>query len=107
MSGNVAGVITGASSAIGNLIASQVPTSRTIGSPESIGALRGPLVVYSDHYAVAEEDITHRGRPLCANRRLGDLTGYVLVADADFTIPCTEEENNQIRAFLEGGVFIE
>lgn len=107
MSGNIAGAITGASSAIGNVIASQVPTSRTIGSPESIGALRGPLVVYSDHYAVAEEDITHRGRPLCANRRLGDLTGYVLVADADFTIPCTEEENNQIRAFLEGGVFIE
>jgi len=107
MSGNVVGAITGATSAIGNVIASQVPTSRTIGSPESIGALRGPLVVYSDHYAVAEEDITHRGRPLCANRRLGDLTGYVLVADADFTIPCTEEENNQIRAFLEGGVFIE
>lgn len=107
MSGNVVGAITGATSAIGNVIASQVPTSRTIGSPESIGALRGPLVVYSDHYAVAEEDITHRGRPLCANRRLGDLTGYVLVADADFTIPCTEEENNQIRSFLEGGVFIE
>lgn len=107
MSGNVAGAITGATSAIGNVIASQIPTSRTIGSPESIGALRGPLVVYSDHYAVAEEDITHRGRPLCANRRLGSMTGYVLVADADFTIPCTEEENNQIRAFLEGGVFIE
>lgn len=107
MSGNIAGAITGATSAIGNVIASQVPTSRTIGSPESIGALRGPLVIYSDHYAVAEEDITHRGRPLCANRRLGDLTGYVLVADADFTIPCTEEENKQIRAFLEGGVFIE
>lgn len=105
--GAVAGTVNTATSAIGNAIASQIPTSRTIGSPESIGALRGPLVVYSDHYAVAEEDIMHRGRPLCADRRLGSMTGYVLVADADFTIPCTEEEHNQIRAFLEGGVFIE
>lgn len=105
--GAVAGVVGTASSAIGNAISSQIPTTRTVGSPESIGALRGPLTVYSDHYMVAPEDITHRGRPLCQVRRLGDLPGYVLVSDADFTLPCMQEEHDSIRAMLEGGVFIE
>lgn len=105
--GAVAGVVGTASSAIGNAISSQIPTTRTVGSPESIGALRGPLTVYSDHYMVAPEDITHRGRPLCQVRRLGDLPGYVLVSDADFMLPCMQEEHDNIRAMLEGGVFIE
>lgn len=105
--GAVAGVVGTASSAIGNAISSQIPTTRTVGSPESIGALRGPLTVYSDHYMVAPEDVTHRGRPLCQVRRLGDLPGYVLVADADFMLPCMQEEHDSIRAMLEGGVFVE
>lgn len=105
--GAVAGTVSTATSAVGNAISAQIPTTRTVGSPESIGALQGPLTLYADHFLVAPEDITHRGRPLCQERRLGDLPGYVLVADADFSLPCMQEEHDAIRAFLEGGVFIE
>lgn len=105
--GAVAGTVSTATSAVGNAISAQIPTTRTVGSPESIGALRGPMTLYADHYMVAPEDITHRGRPLCQERRLGDLPGYVLVADADFAMPCMQEEHDAIRALLEGGVFIE
>lgn len=54
---------------------------------------------------VAAEDLEHRGRPLCQNRTINTLWGFVLVADADINIPCTEREKAAIKAYMESGFY--
>ena len=56
---------------------------------------------------VAPEDFTHIGRPLLAMRSLSTLSGFVLCRDADVSFGCTERERAAIKAYLEGGFFIE
>ncbi len=56
---------------------------------------------------IVSEDLTHLGRPLMATRQLSSLSGFCLCRDADVSFGCTERERNAIKAFLEGGFFIE
>ena len=58
-------------------------------------------------YEIVDEDIGHKGRPLCASRQLNTLSGYVLCADGDFDIACTEEERRMISGYLTSGFFWE
>ena len=54
---------------------------------------------------VVDEDHEHRGRPLCAVRRINTMRGFVLCADADIDIACTDREKSAIQAYLEGGFY--
>lgn len=54
---------------------------------------------------VADEDLTHRGRPLCENRQISTLSGFIMCSDADVNIPCTDREMSAIKAYLEGGFY--
>lgn len=54
---------------------------------------------------LVDEDITHRGRPLCEVRQLNTLSGFILCADADISIPCTDRESAAIQSYLEGGFY--
>ena len=56
---------------------------------------------------LVDEDLTDRGRPLCEKRTLSTLSGYQLCADVDVTIPCTRDEEQMIKGFLESGYFYE
>lgn len=56
---------------------------------------------------IVSEDFTHIGRPLMATRQLSTLSGFCLCRDADVSFGCTERERAAIKAFLEGGFFIE
>ena len=53
------------------------------------------------------EDFSHTGRPLMKTRILSTLSGFCLCKDADFGIPGTDREKQAVKAFLEGGVYIE
>lgn len=108
--GNVAGAITGGISAIGDGIKASIPQLQVSGSGGGIGSLeqRGDSVkLYGKFHLVVDEDLDHRGRPLCANRVISSLPGYVLVADADVSINGTSTENSQITSYLQGGFFYE
>lgn len=54
---------------------------------------------------VASEDFDHRGRPLCQVRTINTLQGFILCADADIIIPCTDREKSAIQAAMEGGFY--
>ena len=56
---------------------------------------------------LVDEDLADRGRPLCEKRTLSTLSGYQLCADVDVTIPCTRDEEQLIKGFLESGYFYE
>ena len=68
---------------------------------ESIG------YVYTYFNNPVEEDNTHLGRPLCKNKKINTLSGYIKVLDGDIDLACTQQERDQIKNYLEGGFFYE
>ena len=56
---------------------------------------------------IAEEDLTHTGRPLMQLRRISDCRGFTLCKDGDIQCYATDREKQTIKAYLEGGLFVE
>lgn len=54
---------------------------------------------------LADEDYNHRGRPLCKQRMINTMKGFIQCADADVAIPCTDREKMAIRSYLESGFY--
>lgn len=107
--GGVKNFLTGGD--VGNGIVSGINSS--MAQVETKGVISCTAVFDMKSYLIArffeivEDDILHRGRPLCADRLLSTIPGYILVADADITIPGTADENTQIKRYLEAGFFYE
>ena len=105
--GAIDGALAGAVSAIGNTIGALMPQLRTDGTNGSfIGReLSTTLVVH--HAIIVDEDIAHRGRPLCQIRKLNTLSGFVMCAEGDLNLNCYDNERNMIKQFLTTGFFWE
>lgn len=105
--GNVAGAIGGAMSAISSGVKGMYPDVTTSGANAGFAGLYGQWRLYSKFYLMVPEDLAHRGRPLCAVRRLDTLPGYQLCTDTDLQLPCTRTEMDAIRGYLESGYYFE
>lgn len=98
--GDVAnGIVSGINSST-----AQVETKGTI-SATAVYKMKSYLV--SRFFKIVDDDISHRGRPLCEDKQLSTIPGYIMVADADISIPGTAEENTRIKGYLESGFFYE
>lgn len=106
--GAVGGVIMGAGSGIISAVDCLMPRVQTAGVNGSFSGFRGCTVDYLWLDIVAE-DRGNLGRPLCAPVHLSDLAAgaYVKIAEPDVSVPCTEEEQAEIRAFMAGGMFLD
>lgn len=111
---SVAGeIVRGARSAI-SAVAELVPfvsagesSVSTTGSTGARGMTKiQPALLATFTYA-ADEDVQHRGRPLCELRKISTIPGFIQVADGDITAPCTAAELTKIKSYLEGGFFYE
>jgi hypothetical protein len=107
MTGNVTGAITTTASAIGSFAASKIPSATTIGSNGGIDSLMGTPALQAEFKEIVSEDLDHRGRPYCQNATISTLGGYMMVSDADISLPATLEEQSSIRSYMEGGFFYE
>lgn len=109
--GGVAGAVTGAiaSSANGiyNTIQSAMPQVETGGQNGSFLAPVNNTHVVEQFYKIVDEDIAHRGRPLCEIRTLNTLSGFILCAEGDMDISCYDNERKEITNFLTTGFFWE
>lgn len=54
-----------------------------------------------------EVDVTNKGRPLSALRRLDTLSGYMEVMTASVSLPASDEEMNIVNRQLESGFYYE
>ena len=90
-----------------NTIQSKMPVVETSGANGSFLTPYKLTRVCCHFYKIVDEDLAHKGRPLCAIRQLNTLSGYLLCADGEFDIPCTEEERGIIAGFLTSGMFWE
>ena len=104
---DVGGTISSAAHGIYNTLQSSMPQMSTSGSNGSFIAPFTNTTVVFHHYKIADEDIEHKGRPLCAIRTINTLSGYVLCADGEFDISCLNEERDMITGYLTSGFFWE
>lgn len=108
--GGVAGLISSGISSIangiGNAITGSIPSANSIGSVGSVDAMQGPVQFQTMFAMPVSDDLTHRGRPLCAVRTVRNVAGYLLCADVDIHIAgATSLEMDRIKAYMESGFY--
>lgn len=107
--GAVSGLLSGGTSGILSAAQAGLASVQSSGSNGGIAAasLGGTCVLIAKYYTTVDEDNAHWGRPLCKNRQLSAIPGYIQVANGDFEIACTQNEKQEIQRLLEGGFYYE
>lgn len=103
--GNYGGDVSSIASATASMFQPHISAIGTNGGKATI--CRDPLL-YAEFYDVAEEDNDHHGRPLCKNKVLSEIPGYIECLDGDMSLSgATSDENKQVKGYMEGGFFLE
>ena len=105
--GAIMGAIAGGASGIYNTLQSAMPQVETGGQNGSFLAPVNNTHVVEQFYKIVDEDISHRGRPLCEIRTINTLSGFILCAEGDMDISCYDNERKEITRFLTTGFFWE
>lgn len=92
-----------------------IETAFALSSPKSqyMGTAGGTTETWTNAFCVTEyytptdEDIAHRGRPLCRRKQLGTLSGFCQVSDGNINTEATPSEKQEIKTYLEGGFYLE
>lgn len=84
-----------------------LPQARVSGSTGTFVDVFKSFISYCEFHEVVDDDLTHRGRPLCQQKTISSLSGYILVSDADLSISGTKEENQQIKSYMNNGFYYE
>lgn len=104
---NIAGAASSAAHGIYDTLNAAMPQMETSGSNGSFLSVNNGFRLITEFFIPVDEDITHKGRPLCTNKVLNTLSGYILCADGDFDLNCLEQERTMIADFLTSGFFWE
>lgn len=101
--GNVLGFASGVASALEDLM----PKAQVSGSTGSaVDFLMHPVIV-SEFIYQSPMDAVHNGRPLCQNKVINTLSGYIKCENAEIDIPATQEERDAINAYMNSGFYYE
>lgn len=107
--GNFNAIGSGAKSVASNILSAAMASKATAeitGQQGSYTLFDTQTLTLSGRFLpIADEDYEHRGRPLCAIRTINTMRGFILCADADVNIPCTDREKSAIQAYLESGFY--
>lgn len=101
--GNVVGFAQGIASAL-DAAFPQVQSQGANGS--KIAFMATPSIV-AEFRLIADEDNAQIGRPLCAQRTISTLSGYILCEDADLDTSASPAEKNEIIGYMNGGFYYE
>lgn len=104
LSGNFAGAAAGIVGASSNLLENKNCSLGYNGS--FIETYDYPLLV-SEFNLLADENRSEFGRPLCQNRTLGNLNGFIVCGEGDHAFTATQTERDKINEFLLSGFFME
>ena len=105
--GAVMGAISGVASGIYNTLETVMPQVETGGQNGSFLAPVNNTHVVEQFFQIVDEDIHHRGRPLCELRQLNTLSGFILCAEGELDISCYDNERKEIVKHLTSGFFWE
>ena len=104
---NVGGAISTVANGIYNTLQAQMPQLETNGSNGSFLCSHTVTKMESIFYKIVDEDIVHKGRPLCELRRIDTLSGFILCAEGDLDLNCYDDERKAISKYLTTGFFWE
>lgn len=107
IAGAVGGAIAGSASGIYNTLQTAMPQVETSGANGSFLAPVNNTHMVVQYYKIVDEDLTHRGRPLCEVRQLNTLSGFILCAEGEIDITCFDNERKEITRHLTNGFFWE
>jgi hypothetical protein len=107
MAGAIVGGIQQTINGIGNTLQSAMPVVETSGNNGSFLSPVQETRYVVTYYTIVDEDIAHRGRPLCEIRQINTLSGFVLCAEGDLDISCYDNERKEITRYLTEGFFWE
>ena len=102
-SGNIAGVFQNIASSAQAIM----PKVGTTGSNGSFNELIECPYLIVESLLPVDEDVTEFGRPLCAVRQLGNLTGFIQCGEDDLPFNGTKTEIEEVNKFLKEGFFLE
>lgn len=105
--GAVMGAISNSANGIYNTIQSAMPQVETSGSNGSFLSPSTHTALLEHYYQIVDEDIGHKGRPLCEIRQLNTLSGFILCAEGDLDINGFDNERKLINKYLTTGFFWE
>lgn len=66
-----------------------------------------PIRLIGTFARIADDDTADRGRPLCENRQISTIPGYIQVAESHLTVPATLPEVEEINTAAAAGFFYE
>lgn len=102
VSGNIGGL-----ASIGNALNYASPTPKTQGVNGSfLTEIMRPYLSVK-HTIITDERRNEFGRPLCQNRTVDTIPGYIKCGAVPDTIPGTAEEKEQIKNYMMEGFFFE
>ena len=104
---DIGGAISSGVSGIYNTLQSAMPQVETSGQNGSFLAPVNNTHVVEQFFQIVDEDIHHRGRPLCELRQLNTLSGFILCAEGELDISCYDNERKEIVKYLTTGFFWE
>ena len=107
LAGAVVNVIASASNGIYNTVETAMPVVETSGTNGSFLNTGFTTHYVTQFFNLVDEDIEHRGRPLCEIRQLGSLSGFILCAEGEMDLNCFDNERKEILRFLTTGFFME
>lgn len=105
--GAVLGAVAFGGRDIYNTLNSGMPQLQTSGINGSFIETELSTILIAIHYIVTDENISHKGRPLYAMRRIDTLSGFVLCADGDIDLDCYDNERDAVSQFMTTGFFWE
>lgn len=101
------GAAVGAANGITSAAQSMTGANRSMGGASGLACYKWRKYLDCTFAYVADEDVTHNGRPLMQTRQISTLPGYNIVRDGDVATTLTASENAEIKQFLENGFFYE
>lgn len=110
MGGNPVGAAMAANGAIGSALSALAPHITDLSSASGYLGLVGAgfCTIFSIFRDITDDDNTEHGRPLCQNKKINMLSGYVQVLNGDIdSASATSTELDSIRNYLESGFYYE
>lgn len=95
-----------------SLVQGALASVRPTHTEKGVNGSRASIIGYLDAYIIkvyrgsAEYPLNVAGRPLCQNRRIGDLTGFVQCEGASISLEGTKNEISEVNNYLNSGFYI-
>lgn len=92
---------------IGNSVNNAVNQVSTSGANGSFANFMLEPSLLVEHYLLVDENLTEYGRPLCEQKTISTLSGYIKTGEDDHSFKCLDGEREQINDFMKNGFFYE